>query len=254
MKKLLLCLLLLAGLTLSSYAATRGDVKVLEATDTIKYRINDIAKNYWLLTEFPHKGALRSRLHHDLTALSQSFQAIALTTRDTRAKGLLTYFAYQKARLEVIFDQPPSREQASEVMGISEGLVEGAEAIAKHHQYDFSFEEKMFQTTLSLSEHLEAIAKYYMAHGLAKDDPEILKKMHKERQVFAHLLQDIVYYKYINQEMIQYRDSIIQTWHTLEPYINQADKKDTLPMMVSIGTTHINTLLQHLGAYHSKNQ
>jgi len=254
MKKMLLYLFLLAGLTFSSHAATRGDVKVLEAADTIKYRVNNIAKNYLLLTEFPHKRGLVSLLHHELTALSKSFQEIALTTKDARTKGLLAYFAYQKARLEVLFDQHPSKEKASEVMGISESFVEGSEAIAKHHQYNFSLEEKMFKTTLSLSEHLEAIAKYYIAHGLAKSDPEILKKMHKESKTFTKLLQDIVRYKYTDKKTTRDRESILLTWHTLEPYINQAGKEDTLPMITSVGITHINTLLQNLGIYHSKNQ
>ena len=254
MKKMTVYFLLMIGLTLSSYAATRGDVKILEAADTIKYRINNIAKNYLLLTEFPHKRGLTALFRHDLTALGKSFQEIALTTKDARTKGLLAYFAYQKARLEVLFDQHPSKEKASEIMGISESFVEGSEAIAKHHQYNFSLEEKMFKTTLSLSEHLEAIAKYYIAHSLAKSDPEILKKMHKESTAFTKLLQDIVHYKYTDNKTTRDRDSILLSWHTLKSYINQADKEDALPMVVSIGITHINTLLQNLGIYHSRNQ
>ena len=254
MKKRVVYFFLLVGMAFSAHAATRGDVKVLEAADTIKYRINDLTKNYLLFTKFPHKRELSLALHHDLTALGKSFQEIALTTRDTRTKGLLTYFAYQKARLEVILGQHPSEKQASEIMNMSESLVEGAEAIARHHRYDFSLEEKMFKVTLSMSEHLEAIAKYYLAHGLAKNDSEILRKISRATKTFTKELEEITHYQYTGQKETKDRESILSTWRTLEPYINQVKKEDSLPMVVSTGVTHINALLQNLGIYHSKNQ
>jgi len=48
-----LALLILAWMPAS--AAVRGDVKVLEATETIRYRVNDLTKNYLLLYRFPAK-------------------------------------------------------------------------------------------------------------------------------------------------------------------------------------------------------
>lgn len=254
MKNTLKLLLLLVSIFSSIQAATLGDVKILEASDAIKYRINDFTKNYLLLTEFPHKRELSSTLHRDLVLLGKSFQEIAMTTRDVKTKGLLNFFAYQKARLEVILGQHPSKKQAPEIMEISESLVEGSEAIARHHRYNFSLEEKMFKTTLSISEHLEAVAKYYLAHHLEKNDPEILKKMSREAKEVEKKLQDITHYQYADKKVTKDKESILMTWHTLEPYINQAEKKDALPMVVNAGVTHINALLQSLGIYHSKNQ
>jgi len=254
MIKTAIYVLVFACMTFPGFASTIGNVKVLEASDTIKYRINDLAKNYLLLTKFPHKRELSLVLHHDLAALGKSFQEIALTTRDAKTKGLLTYFAYEKARLEVILDQHPSQENAGEIMDISESFLEGAEAIARHHAYPFSPEEKMFKTTLSMSEHLESIAKYYLAHELTKNDPEILKKMGKETAVVSKDMEAIIRYRYTDETVAKARDSIVLTWQTLKPHIHQAQKEKGLPMVVNAGITHINTLLHKLGIYHSKNQ
>lgn len=254
MKKRVIYFFLFASMTFAAHAATRGDVKVLEASDMIKYHINDLTKNYLLFVKFPHKRELSLALHRDLSVLGKSFKEISLTTKDARTKGLLSYFAYQKAHLEVILSKPPSLKQASEIMNMSESFVEGAEAIARHHRYDFSLEEKMFKVTLSMSEHLEAIAKYYLAHSLAKSDLEILRKISRETKAFTKELEEVTHYPYTGQKEAKDRESILATWHILKPYIDKAEKEEGLPMVVSTGVAHINTLLQHLGIYHSKNQ
>ena len=254
MKRIMVCLLVMAGLSLTAGATTRGDVKVLEASDTIKYRMNDLAKNYFLLTQFPHKKELMLRMDSDFSTLNKSFQEIAVTTRDQRTKALLTFFAYKKTRLGEILKQPPSQKLSQEVLDISEGLLEGASVIAQQHKYNFSLEEKMYKVTLSMREHLEAIAKYYVARNLLNGNQDIVKKMNGEIKAYTEELPEIVHYAYTDGETDREKQSLLLTWKTLEPYVHQADKNAALPMVVDAGVTHMNTLLDRLGIYHSKNQ
>ncbi len=256
MKKLIVPLLAgFMAMTFTCHAATRGDVKILEASDTIKYRINHLTQNYLLYTLFPHKRELSRVLKRDLEALNKSFQEIAVTTKDAHTRGLLAFFAYQKTRAEAILEQKPTRKLAEEVLDMSESLTEGADAIARHHKYDFSFEEKMFKITLMMSEHLEAIAKYYIAHHLDQSDPEILKKMSRTIKVFADELARIQQYKYKETKAEEAQKSLVAAWQTISPYlIRDLKDKASLPMVVNAGVGYMNTLLQYLGIYHSKNQ
>ena len=250
----MVCLLLVTGLSLSAHATMRGDVKILEASDTIRYRINDLTKNYFLLTQFPQKRELMLKMDADFDALKKSIQEIAVTTRDQRTKALLTFFAYKKTRLEEILRLPPSRKLSQEVLDISEGFLEGASVIEQQHKYIFSLEEKMYKVTLSMREHLEAIAKYYVARNLVKDNHEMVKKIHGEIKAFTEELPEIAQYAYADKKANGDKKSLLLTWKTLEPYVRQSDKNTTLPMVVDAGVTHMNNLLNMLGIYHSKNQ
>ena len=254
MKRIMVCVFLMVGLSLTAEATTRGDVKVLEASDTIKYRMNDLTKNYFLLTKFPHKRELKLKMDDDFSMLNKSFQEIAVTTRDQRTKALLTFFAYKKTRLGEILKRPPSEKRSREVLDICEGFLEGASVIAQQHKYTFSLEEKMYKATLSMREHLEAIAKYYVARNLVKDNQEVVKKMKSEIKAFTEELPEVAHYSYTDAKIARQKKSLLLTWKTLEPYVHQADKNATLPMVVDAGVTHMNALLDMLGIYHSKNQ
>jgi hypothetical protein len=254
MNRIIITIILLIGLASVSYASTRGDVNVLEASDAIKLHVNDLSKNYMLYARFPNKRQLLPILKQDIDALGKSFQKIAVTTKDARTKGLLAFFAYQKARIEEILAQKPSPDSVSEILGMSESFIEGANAIAHHHRYDFSFEEKMLMLTHSISQHLEGIVKYYVAYNNDKTDREILKKLDHEIKAFIEEFSQIQQYKYSDPKIVKERERIQATWLTIEPYLSNAQQDSSLPMIISMAVEHMNVLLQDLRIYHSKNQ
>jgi len=244
-----LALLLLA--TLPSLAAVRGDVKVLEATETIRYRVNDLTKNYLLLYRFPAQRHLREKLQEDLEALTKSFQEISLTTKDTKTKNLLAYFAYEKARLEEILESKPSKENLQEILGMSEGFIEGADAIARHHAYDFAFEEKMLMHTRSMTQRMEEILKYYLALHLLPDDPQLRQKFQSAVKEFQSHLKLLNEYEYHEDETLRVRERLNHTWGNTSRTLKA---RDDLPWVLNVAGRRIETLLERIGIYHSKNQ
>jgi hypothetical protein len=235
------------------HAATRGDVKVLEASDTIKYRINHFAKNYILYYRFPKKTRLRKELERDLEELGKGFQIIAVTTKDIKTKNLLAYFAYEKARIGEILSQQPDRESLDEILQMSESFIEGADSIAKHHAYDFAFEEKMYIQTRSLAQKLEEILKYYMASRIIRNDPELTKKMGRSVADFNKTLRLINEYEYEDRTISKIKERLNRTWNATEKYVTRNSGKD-LPLVMNVAAGRIETFLDEIGIYHSKNQ
>ncbi len=239
--------------TVIGQAATRGDVKVLEASDTIKYRINHLARNYLLFYHFPKKRKLKRKLVEDLEHLGKGLQIIAVTTKDVKTKNLLAFFAYEKARIGEILDRKPDKASMNEILQMSESFVEGADSISKHHAYDFAFEEKMFMQTRFLAQKIEEILKYYMASQIIKDDPELIRKMKRSVSQFSKTLRVINEYEYDDKTISKTKKRLEGTWSITKKYFINSHRMN-LPLVMNVAVVRIEKFLDEIGIYHSKNQ
>ena len=147
MKKIFHASLLLLGLTLFSEAATRGDVKVIEASENIRYLSQKIVKNYLFFYKNQKQKETKKRLKKELNQLSNDLRIIATTTKDTDTKDILEFLAYSKDQIEQIFNEKADKEKAALMLDYSETLLEGADSIALAHKYNFSREEQMLMVT-----------------------------------------------------------------------------------------------------------
>ena len=253
MKKLL-------GLTLLSWilssgllsAATRGDVRVLEAADSIRFTSSKLAKEYLLYLQFPQKHRLKTLLKDDLNTLESDMHDIAVSTKDPKTKGVLKFFAYEKVQIESLLQQPPTIKGGKEILDFSESFVEGATAIAKRHEYVPAPEEAMWILTRTMDQILEEIIKYYLAAHVIKDDPELKNKMGEAMGRFSRALVTINAYPYTD-DLKEVRNNINILWSTLIIYL---DKLDALPLPL-IGTLmgeQLETSIDTLGIFHSTNQ
>lgn len=253
MKRAAVIFMFMTGLTLGIQAAVRGDVKVLEATDTIRYRINDFTKNYLLYYLFPQKYNLKKKLSEDLRQLDKSFREISVTTVDPKTKNLLAYFAYEKARLIELLEKRPDKKDLAELLLMSETFSEGADTIARHHAYEFSEGEKMFMRTRSMMQRLEEILKYYIAEIILTNDPQLKKKLARSIEKFDEKLGIINRYEYVDRNVLKARERINVSWRTAEKYLKRKEKSP-MPLVLNVGGEHIEVFLNIVGIYHSKNQ
>jgi hypothetical protein len=243
--------LLLAGLSSTSQSATRGDVKVLEAADSIRYNASKLTKEYLLYLLHPQKKVLKKSLQGRFLALDEDMHDIAISTKDPKTKGVLKYFAFEKVRIGEILKQKPTRENATELLDFSESFKEGATAIAKRHLYVPAPEEAMWIVTRSLDQELEEIVKYYIAHEIVRDDPELKHKLTAAVARFKKALEKINQYTY-DEKLKKKRTQLNQLWKTLEGYLAKADKLP-LPIIATLMGDELESSIDTLGVYHSKN-
>jgi len=244
-------LLLLAFIT-GAQGATRGDVKVLEAADSIRYNASRVTKEYLLYFLYPNKQRLKNSLQKHFRALEANMHDIAISTKDPKTKGVLKYFAFEKVRIGEILQEKPSLRNAVELIDFSESFIEGASAIAKRHFYVPAPEEEMWIVTRSLNQEVEEIIKYYVAHQVVHDDPQLKQKLDAAVKKAQALLKRINRYRY-DRELTQARDRLNHLWQTLETYLAKGDTLP-LPLITSLMGDELEGSIDTLGIYHSKNQ
>ena len=252
MKSILAALVFLMVFSFGSHAATRGDVRVLEAADSIRHNTSRMSRDYFIYLLYPGKTYYKASLRKRLDALRNDMHDIAISTKDAKTKGVLKYFAYEKVHVEAMIRQKPTVQSAQEILDFSESFTEGASAIARHHQYTPTPEEAMWITTRSMKEDLEEIIKYYLARDVIKTDTALQRKMDAAVERFSQSLKRINQYDY-DDDLRKARRRINVLWKVLQTYLAKLDTYP-LPLISALMGDELAASINLLSLYHSTNQ
>jgi len=253
MKTLVSILLLFAGFSLSVQAAsTRSNVKMLEASEKIKYLAQELAKEYMVLYTYKHKQEYAEKIRNSVAKMEENIGIIALTTKDPKIKRLLDFFAYEKEQLKVNLDKKPNLESASTILDSSDAITEGAENIAKLIKYDFTFEEKMLMTSKKIEYLIEKTSKYYIVLGSDLDKTTIHEKMRTTINELETEFTKIKEYKYPEQVETKKKD-LFSLWEFSKKYYGQVDTLK-VPNIILLSDGGIENIITDIAIYHSKNQ
>jgi len=239
-------------MTLIANAATRNDVLVLEASESLKTTTQDIAHKFLLSMRYPYSYKYKDILKRDIDALSSDIQQIATNTNDEKAKGLLMYFATKKAEILQMLNSKKDKKSADEMVMISELFDEGAKSIDKLHAYKFSNEEKMQMLSNSMKTVLNEILKYNLAIKEGNDASTYRNKLKQSIATFDKDMQKISQYPYPEEIMYGALDKLKTSWSVMKNYIEA--KKITLPALLSVVGEQMQQQLTALSIYHSKKQ
>ena len=252
MKKIFYIFLLFLGVTLFSEAATRGDVKVIEASENIRYLSQKIVKDYLFFYKNQNRVEVKHGLSRALSKMTDDFRIIATTTKDGDTKDILEFLAYSKDQIEQIFNEKSNKEQAALMLDYSETLLEGADSIALAHKYDFSEEERMLMLTKKIEYLLERVTKYYMAINVGFNTPTNKEQMKDTMIRIEESLVEISLYNY-PEEMKELQSSINESWRINSVFLY---KSGTLfiPKLMFISIEFLENSISKLALYHSKNQ
>jgi len=233
-------------------AAVRSDVVVIEASEGLQHSTEEIAKNYLLHYIYPKKRAFRKNFYHNLKVLDNNIKLIATNTKDKKTKGILSYFATQKAQVVALLNQKASIEEVESIVGFSEIFSEGSNSIMRHHIYAFSAEEKMLILTKEMTTLLGSIVKYYVAIEVSPKDKAYRKRMQQAMMLFEKNLRQVNQYTY-SKEREETKAYLNRSWHVMQFYLKRVDQVKA-PALLSISSKNMQEALQSLSVYHSKNQ
>ena len=238
--------------TKSVATVTRGDIKIIEATENIRFLSQQIVKEYLFLFASPHKNAVKNRLKKRLATLSNNIRMILSTTKDTDSKDILEFLAYSKDQIAQILTEKMSKENAALMLDYSETLLEGADSIAKAHTYNFNSEERMLMITKQMEYLAERIMKYYMALHTGFDNPVNREQMNKAIEEFEMKMKSIASYRY-PKEVDSIKKEILKSWQTNSNYLKKS-KALFVPKLMLISTAYLEELIAEISLYHSQNQ
>lgn len=252
MKNIFYISILLFAFGAFAQAATRGDVKVIEASENIRYLSQKIAKDYLLFYQYPEQVELKNKLTRELQLLSEDLRIIATTTKDSDTKDILEFLAYSKDQIAEMFEEKADKEKAALMLDYSETLLEGADSIARAHKYDFSKEEKMLMLTKKIEYILERITKYYMALNVGFQNTTNSEQLHKAMTDMEESLLEMSLYAYPQEPEVK-RRNLDKYWSVNRVFFN---KSDTLfiPKLMFNSVAYLESIVSDLALYHSKNQ
>jgi G3E family GTPase len=242
----------LSGEQKKNTIVTRGDIKILEATEGIRFLSQQIVKDYLFLFKTPHKEEMKAHLNRLLVKLNNDLRVIAATTKDSDTKDILEFLAYSKDQISEALTEEINEEQAALMLDYSETLLEGADSIAAAHAYDFTKEERMLMVTKQIDYLMERIMKYYMAVHVGFDNPTNRDQMHEAIADLNANLQRIEAYAY-PKEINTVKNEMINGWYIVGSFLG---KSETLfiPKLMLMSTAYLETQIGQIALYHSQNQ
>ncbi len=252
MKSILPIALLLFVLSVFGHAATRGDVKVIEASENIRYLSQKIVKDYLFLYAYPDQKEVKSRLARELKKLGSDLREIAITTKDSDTKDILEFLAYSKDQIEDIISENPDKENAALMLDYSETLLEGADSIALSHKYDFSTEEHMLMTTKKIEYLLERVTKYYIAVNAGFDNSTNKEQLQMSMTEMEENLLTLSAYGY-SKEMRAVQLKLDRAWKANRAFLMRSGVL-FIPKLMLISIAEQEEIVAQLALYHSKNQ
>ena len=122
------------------YGSTRGDVKILEATENIQYLSQKIATDYLFFYKNPENIILKNQLYKNIDNLQfyiKEIRDIADAKEGIYTQNLLNYFTYRLEQIKYIPNEKINIPKIEFILKSSEILLEGAKSIAKEHRYNF---------------------------------------------------------------------------------------------------------------------
>ncbi len=233
-------------------AATRGDIKVIEASENIRYLSQKMVKDYLFFYKNQNKIDVKRGLDRVLDKLTDDFRIIATTTKDEDTKDILEFLAYSKDQIEQIFNEKADKERAALMLDYSETLLEGADSIANAHRYDFSDEEKMLMVTKEMEYLLERVTKYYMAIHVGFNSATNKEQMQESITKLEENIAQINNYTY-PAEFQKTQVKMNESWKANKSFFDQSETL-FIPKLMFTSVDYMENVVVQIALHHSKNQ
>ena len=252
MNRILLIIIISLGVISSSEASTRSNVKIIEASENIRYLSQKIAKEYLYLYYNPNKINLRNKMTENMKNLKKNIQQIAINTQNDESKNILNFLTYTNEEIQILLNEETSNDKSILILDYSETFVEAANSIQSLHQYEFSDEEKMLMHLKELEYLLERVNKYYIASIL--DLNKISNKQHMKNALkkVENILKIIKEYHY-PKETKKERSKILNYWKSNKKFLNISTDV-SLPNLLLLFTKNFEDSINKLELYHKQNQ
>ena len=247
-KNILLIILLPIGL----FASTRGDVKIIEASENIRYLGQKISKEYLFFYQNPKKSELRDNIYDDIKRLEKSIIDIKMITNNRNSKNILDFLAYNKDEIKELIEKPVDINKSILMLDYSESFLEGANSIENAHKYNFSVEEKMLMLLKDIEYLLERVSKYYIAYTLDIDKKNTFNNMDKAVADIETILKEINSYPYPKEFSIEIKD-MNSNWIKYKQLLYKV-KKLPLASLILFATTNFENSVKKIALYHKQNQ
>jgi len=254
MKKILYICIAILILCEYTVASTRGDVKILEATENIQYLSQKIAIDYLFFYKNSKNSLLKKQLNKNIDNLQFHIKEIRDITDKKKAgytQNILNFFGYIIEQIKQLPNEKINISNVEDILKYSEILLEDAKYIAKEHRYKFSKEEKMFMLSKEIIYLLKRVNKYYLASYIGLNSHTNYEHMQKAIRDMDSSLKKMNTYNY-PIELENRLNEINRIWDRDKSFFYQVEEL-SIPYILSNSTKYMENLLIGIEQYHKKN-
>ncbi len=252
MKRILYILVAIYLLTTGIYASSRSDVKIIEATENIRYLGQKLSKDYLYLYSNPKRIELKEELNKDIEKLELFIHDIAMSTTNIDSKNILDFLTYNIEEIKELLSKNITKERSILILDYSESFLEGANSIASMHTYPFSKEEKMLMLMKEMDYLIERVSKYYLASKLNLDKSNNFDHMVKAILRVDKIIKEVNMYRYPSKLKQESRE-MSTIWKTHREFLYKSDKL-FLPNLLDSSAKNLENIIEDIALYHKKNQ
>ncbi len=247
MKKIILILIF----SILLFGSTRGDVKIIEASENIQYLSQKIAVDYLLLYNKQDATFLKRSIEDNIKRLKASVDEISEMTKSSSSKKLLVYFDYSLSQIKNIINQDKSIEKVNRILDFGEQFIEGADAIIDEHKYNYTKEEKMLMSSKKAQYLFEYVTSYYMASKIGVISDFKREKMYQAIAQIDKILKEANEYHY-SQKLKKSVEQICAIWTTNKEFFSNQEGL-YIPHILLHSTQYSQDILEEIERYHKKN-
>ncbi len=252
MKKLLNILWIIVLQSIYMIASTRGDVKIIEASENIRYLGQKITKEYLYFYQNPQRIELKEQLYENLKLLEQSILDIKTIANNKESKNILDFLTYNKNDVKKLINKSVSKQKAILMLDYSESFLEGANSIENSHKYKFSNEEQILMSLKDIEYLLQRISKYYMAYILNIDKQLNFNNMSIAISRVEEILKEINSYNYPKKVFMEVKE-MNSNWIKHKNFLYKV-KELSIPNLILLSTTKFENSIKEIALYHKQNQ
>ena len=251
-KKLWNILLLLILIPIYLYSSTRGDIKIIEASERIRYLGQKISKEYLYFYKNPKKMDIKEQLNRDIKNLEQSIRDIDTIKSSKDSNNILNFLRYNTEDIKKLINKEVDRKKALTILDYSESFLEGANSIANKHKYKFSIEEQMLMSLKNIEYLLQKISKYYIAYTLNINKKDNLNSMKSAICQIDNILNKINSYKYPKEVFSEVREAN-SIWIKHKELFYKIPQLE-IPNLIFISTVVLEDNIKKIASYYGQNQ
>ncbi len=248
MKKLLYIILICSVLL---FGSTRGDVKIIEASENIQYLSQKIAVDYLLLYTKEDDKFLKKRIEKNIKRLELYVDEISETTKSESTKRYLGYLRISLKSIKKILNQKKSMANVELILAHGEEFIEGADAIIEEHKYNYTKDEKMLMLSKKAQYLFEYITSYYLASKIGLSSNFNRYKMYQAIDKIDKILTKVNDYNY-SKEIKKDVEEICTIWTTNKEFFGSKNRV-YIPHILLHSTQYSQDILEKIELYHKKN-
>jgi len=225
-----------------------GNSDIALRGEEIKQISQDIAKNYFYISQKIQISSAKKALGRDIALVDRSIKELKVALKSEDEKRIMEFMQFSIEEIKQVAFQEYNTENGGLILDYSETLLEGADTLANHNK---NKTETMLDTLEEMDFLIERASKYYIAFRAGYKDAVNIEQAKSAVEEFDTLLKKI--------EKHDYPDTIkkgplamLQKYWPMAKSFYMGIEKNELPTIVFITTKHMKHAIDKIIKYHEK--